>query len=39
VIFGPGKPRMCHQVDEYIEIGDLDVGVRLFKNVLGKFLI
>jgi len=38
VIFGPGKPRMCHQVDEYIEIGDLRTGVEMFKSVIGKFL-
>jgi succinyl-diaminopimelate desuccinylase len=38
VIFGPGKPRMCHQVDEYIEVADLRAGVELFKKVIGKVL-
>lgn len=38
VIFGPGKPKMCHQVDEYIEIADLQTGVDLFKSVIAKFL-
>ena len=32
VIYGPGKPRMCHQVDEYIEIADLRAGVGLFRE-------
>jgi len=38
VIFGPGKPRMCHQVDEYLEINDLRAGVEFFNRVIGKFL-
>lgn len=38
IIYGPGKPGMCHQVDEYIEIDDLRSGVAMFKSVLGKFL-
>lgn len=38
VIFGPGKPRMCHQVDEYIEIADLQTGEDLFKSVIARFL-
>lgn len=38
VIFGPGKPRMCHQVDEYIEISDLRTGVNRFRSVIGRFL-
>jgi len=38
VIYGPGKPKMCHQVDEYIETRDLATGVELFKNVIREFL-
>jgi succinyl-diaminopimelate desuccinylase len=38
VICGPGKPKMCHQVDEHIEVGDLRAGVELFANVIRTFL-
>jgi succinyl-diaminopimelate desuccinylase len=38
IIYGPGKPQMCHQVDEFIEIDDLHAGVRFFRNAIGKFL-
>jgi succinyl-diaminopimelate desuccinylase len=38
VIYGPGKPKMCHQVDEYIEVADLHASVELFKKTIGKFL-
>jgi succinyl-diaminopimelate desuccinylase len=38
VIYGPGKSKMCHQVDEYIEIADLRKGADLFKNIILTFL-
>jgi len=38
VICGPGKPRMCHQLDEFIEVNDLRTAVELFKSVIGRFL-
>lgn len=38
VIFGPGKPKMCHQTDECIEVADLHAGVDLFRRMIGKFL-
>ncbi len=38
VIYGPGKPKLCHQVDEYIEVADLQAGTNLFKNVICRFL-
>ncbi len=38
VIYGPGKPRMCHQVDEHIEVGDLRAGAELFTKVIRTFL-
>jgi succinyl-diaminopimelate desuccinylase len=34
VIFGPGNPKLCHEVDEYIEIADLQAGAEFFKKVL-----
>jgi len=38
VIYGPGKPKLCHQADEYIEIADLERAVDLFKNMIQTFL-
>jgi succinyl-diaminopimelate desuccinylase len=38
VIFGPGKPELCHQPDEYIEIADVEKGVKHYKDIILKFL-
>jgi len=38
VIFGPGKPRLCHKPDEYIDIADLEKAVEHYKNIILKFL-
>jgi len=38
VVFGPGKPHLCHKPDEYIDISDLDKGVEYYKNIITKFL-
>ncbi len=38
VIYGPGKPKMCHQVDEYMDIADLHRAAGLFKNIIRTFL-
>lgn len=38
VIYGPGKPKMCHQTDEYIDVADLHKGVELFSNAIRRFL-
>jgi succinyl-diaminopimelate desuccinylase len=38
VIFGPGKPHLCHKPDEYIDIADLEKGVEYYKNIIRKFL-
>jgi succinyl-diaminopimelate desuccinylase len=38
VIYGPGKPKMCHQIDEYIETADLRKGVDAFRQVIRAFL-
>ena len=38
VIFGPGKPHLCHKPDEYIEIADLAKGVEYYKNIILQFL-
>jgi len=38
VLYGPGNPKLCHQVNEYIEIADLQESVTLFQSVIGEFL-
>jgi succinyl-diaminopimelate desuccinylase len=38
VIFGPGKPLLCHQPDEYIEISDLEKGVEYYEKIIRYFL-
>lgn len=38
VIFGPGKPHLCHKPDEYIDISDLEKGVEYYRNIILKFL-
>ncbi|MHC4124568.1 MAG: M20 family metallopeptidase [Planctomycetota bacterium] len=38
VVFGPGKPHLCHQPDEYIEIADLEKAVGHYKKIILEFL-
>ncbi len=38
VIYGPGKPSMCHQTDEYIEVEHLRTATELFTDVIRTFL-
>lgn len=38
VVFGPGKPELCHKPDEYIDICDLEKAVEYYKNIILKFL-
>jgi succinyl-diaminopimelate desuccinylase len=38
IIFGPGKPHLCHKSDEYIEVADLEKGAEHYKNIILKFL-
>lgn len=38
VIFGPGKPEICHKPDEYIEISDVERAVEYYKAIILKFL-
>ena len=38
VVFGPGKPEVCHKPDEYIDVVDLERAVEHYKNVILKFL-
>jgi succinyl-diaminopimelate desuccinylase len=38
VVFGPGKPRVCHKPDEYIDICDLEKAVEYYKRIIFSFL-
>jgi len=38
VIFGPGKPELCHKPDEYIDIADVEKAVEYYKKIILKFL-
>jgi succinyl-diaminopimelate desuccinylase len=38
VIFGPGKPQLCHKPNEYIEINDIEKAVEHYKNIILNFL-
>jgi len=38
VIFGPGKPSLCHKPDEYIEISDVEKAVKDYQSIILKFL-
>ncbi|MFZ2147387.1 MAG: M20 family metallopeptidase [Sedimentisphaerales bacterium] len=38
VIFGPGKPQLCHKPDEYIDISDVEKAVEYYKNIILKLL-
>jgi succinyl-diaminopimelate desuccinylase len=38
VIFGPGRPEVCHKPDEYIDIADVEKAVEHYKNIILKFL-
>ncbi len=38
VVFGPGKPQLCHQPDEYIEIADVEKAVEHYKGIIMRFL-
>ena len=38
VIFGPGKPTLCHKPDEYIDVADLDKAAEYYRQVILSFL-
>jgi succinyl-diaminopimelate desuccinylase len=38
VVYGPGKPQLCHQTDEYLDITDLQAGADAFKKAILAFL-
>ena len=38
LIYGPGKPEICHKPDEFIEIADLEKAVEDYKKIIMHFL-
>jgi succinyl-diaminopimelate desuccinylase len=38
IIFGPGKPELCHKPDEYIDIGDVEKAVEHYKALILRLL-
>ena len=38
VVFGPGKPELCHKPDEFIEVSDLEKAVECYKKIILSFL-
>ncbi|UCC21921.1 MAG: M20 family metallopeptidase [Planctomycetota bacterium] len=38
VVFGPGKPEVCHKPDEYIDIADVEKAVEYYKAIILRFL-
>jgi len=39
VVFGPGRPVVCHKPDEYIDIADVERAVEYYKKIISKFLL
>lgn len=39
VIFGPGKPEICHKPDEYIDVTDIKKAVEDYKKIITSFLL
>lgn len=38
LIFGPGKPEICHKPDEFIEIADLEKAAKSYEQIIMHFL-
>ena len=38
LVFGPGKPEICHKPDEFIEIADLEKAVEDYKKIIMHLL-
>ena len=39
IIFGPGKPEICHKPDEYIDIADVEKAIEDYKSIISRFLL
>lgn len=38
LVFGPGKPEICHKPDEFIEIADFEKAIESYKKIIMHFL-
>jgi len=38
VIFGPGKPQLCHKPDEYIELSEIEKAAEYYRDIILHFL-
>jgi succinyl-diaminopimelate desuccinylase len=38
IIYGPGRPDMCHQMNEFIDTAELEAATTTFKNAILHFL-
>lgn len=38
VVYGPGKPELCHKPNEYIDLTDVEKAGELYRNLIMKFL-
>jgi len=38
VIYGPGQPKQCHQVDEHIALADVEQARDYYNRILATFL-
>jgi acetylornithine deacetylase/succinyl-diaminopimelate desuccinylase-like protein len=38
IIFGPGRPELCHKPNEFIEVSDLKKAVECYKKIILSFL-
>jgi succinyl-diaminopimelate desuccinylase len=38
LIYGPGRPDLCHQTDEYIDTAELEAAAANFRNAILHFL-
>jgi len=39
IVFGPGKPELAHQPDEYIDVIDLDNAVEVYMKIIEDFVV
>jgi len=38
VVYGPGKPGLCHQVNECIDLADVETAAAFYQTVIQRFL-
>ncbi len=38
VVYGPGKPSLCHQLNEHIELADVEAAAGFYETAIRRFL-